>query len=59
MDPAQVEARARQLEQEDDGWTGAILVEPLTAIAGGILGGVAVAAAALIVSGRALARRAR
>lgn len=58
MTPVDDEARARQLEHEDDGWAGTLLVEPLTALAGGILGGVLVAAVALVVSGRMLARRA-
>lgn len=53
-----VEARARQLEREDDGWAGTILVEPLTALAGGILGGVMVAVTAIVVGDRAMRRRA-
>lgn len=39
MTPEDVAARRAALETEDDGWAGTIIVEPLTALAGGILGG--------------------
>ena len=46
MAPEDVAARRAALEAEDDGWAHTILVEPLTALAGGILGGVAVSVVA-------------
>lgn len=39
-------ARQQAEEDLDDGWAGTILVEPLTALAGGILGGTLVTALA-------------
>lgn len=39
-------ARLAADDDLDDGWAGTILVEPLTALAGGILGGVLVGALA-------------
>ena len=39
MTPEQIEARARL---DEEGLAGTILIEPLTALAGGILGGVTV-----------------
>lgn len=46
MTPEDVAARRAALESEDDGWAGTILVEPLTALAGGVLGGVLVSVVA-------------
>lgn len=43
MTPEQVEARRRALEDEELGLAGTILIEPLTALAGGIMGGLTVA----------------
>jgi len=39
-------ARQHADDDLDDGWAGTILVEPLTALAGGIIGGVLVGALA-------------
>lgn len=44
MSPEDVAARRHALELEEDGWADTILVEPLTALAGGIIGGVLVSA---------------
>lgn len=44
MTPEDVAARRHALELDEDGWAGTILVEPLSALAGGILGGVLVGA---------------
>lgn len=46
MTPDAVEARRRAEELLDEGWAGTFIVEPLTALAGGILGGVAVSVVA-------------
>ena len=42
----QLEARQRAEELLEEGWAGTVLVEPLTALAGGILGGLVVGALA-------------
>lgn len=46
MTPEAIEARRAALEADEEGWAGTILIEPLTALAGGILGGVAVSVVA-------------
>lgn len=48
-----VAARQAFLDEED-GWAGAILVEPLTALAGGIIGGVTVAVIAWRIAMKAM-----
>lgn len=58
MTPEDVAARRAALEAEDDGWASTILVEPLTALAGGILGGVAVSVIAWRLAWRAGSSRA-
>jgi hypothetical protein len=50
-------ARQRVEEDLDDGWTGAIIFEPLTALAGGILGGALVTAIAWRLAWREAERR--
>lgn len=50
-------ARQRAEEDLDDGWAGTILVEPLTALAGGLLGGVIVTAVAWRLAWREAERR--
>lgn len=52
----QLKARQRAEELLEQGWAGTVLVEPLTALAGGLIGGALVALAAL-AGVRNLARR--
>lgn len=44
----------RDVDDDDDGWGGTILVEPLTALAGGLVGGIIVSVIAWRSIGRAL-----
>lgn len=58
MNSDAVEDRRRAEELLEQGWAGTFLIEPLTALAGGILGGVAVSALAWRLAWRRRTNRA-